>query len=92
MAALDDLDTFYDVANGEAELVTVQGVPNVPAIFDEASEVVLGDAVVQAPVLRLARTVAAVEDGLCVVRGLSYKIRNARPLNSVEQQLVLVRV
>lgn len=91
MAALEDLAEFYDVANGEGELVTVQGVPNVPAIFSEISDVVLGDAIVQAPVLRCARTVVAAEGGTCVVRGDTYRIRRAALINSAEQQLVLAK-
>lgn len=92
MAAAEDLTSFYDTVNGDAELVTVAGI-QVAAIFDNASEVVLGDAVVRAPTLRLPATVAAAEGNACTVRGAPYRVRQVieLPPDAVERLLVLAR-
>lgn len=89
----DDLAAFYDVVNGDAELVTVQGVPDVPALYSSASEVVLAEAVVLAPTLRVQGTVAAADGGTCLVRGLTYRIRQVMdlPPDGRERLLVLAR-
>lgn len=91
MATPDDLSPFYNVDTGFAEHVTVQGVPAVPGIFDTASDVVLGEAVVRAPTLRVQAAVVAADDGLCVVRGSSYRIRAVLelPPDGAERLLVL---
>lgn len=97
MPTIDDLATFYDVANGEGELVTLNG-QNVAAIFETQAEVVLGDAVVQAPALRLpSATVAeraAGEGSTCIARGGSYIVRKvlALPPDGAESLLVLAAV
>lgn len=92
MAQPDDLASFYDTEHGDAELVTVAGT-TVAAIFDTASEVVLGDAVVRAPTLRLPATVAAAVDNVCTVRGQSHRVRQVLllPPDGVEQLLVLAQ-
>lgn len=91
--APDDLSAFYDVTNGDAELVTVQGVANVAAIFDAATEVLLGEALAVAPTLRLPASVAAADGGACTVRSVAYVIRQvqALPPDGREQLLVLAR-
>jgi hypothetical protein len=88
----DDLAAFYDVRNGDAELVTVQGT-SAAALFDSASEVLLGEMLVRAPTLRLPATVAAAGGGACTVRGVSYTIRTvqALPPDGREHLLVLAR-
>lgn len=90
----EDLSTWYDVANGDAELVTIEGVPDIPAIFDISSQVVLGDAVVTAPTLRVPATVAAGDDGPAIVRGTTYVIRQRLdlPPDGRERLLVLAKV
>jgi hypothetical protein len=92
MAAAEDLSSFYDTVYGDAELVTVAGT-TVAAIFDNASEVVLADAVVRAPTLRLPATVAAAVDDACTVRGAAYLVRQVidLPPDAVERLLVLAR-
>lgn len=89
----EDLAAFYDVRFGEAEHCTVQGVAQVPGIFEVASEVLLGDSLVIAPSLRLQATVAAADGGQCQVRGQVYTIRNVRllPPDGREQLLILAR-
>jgi hypothetical protein len=91
--APEDLSAFYDVTDGDAELVTVQGVQT-PALFDVATEVVLGEMIVTAPALRLPATVVAAAGGACTVRGVAYTVRQvqALPPDGREQLLVLVRV
>lgn len=93
MAAAEDLSAFYDVENGDAELVTVQGVANVAAIFDISTEVQLGEAIVQAPTLRLPASVAAAAGGACTVRTVGYVIRQVLdlPPDGAERLLVLAR-
>ena len=88
----EDLSAFYDVQNGDAELVTVQGLAT-SAIFEVASEVVLADMLTTAPTLRLPATVAAAGAGVCTVRGQAYTIRNVQllPPDGREQLLVLAR-
>lgn len=94
MAAFDDLAAFYDVVNGDAVLVTVQGVQT-PALFDLTSEVALGEMLTTAPTLRLPATVAAAEGGACSVPGQGgFSILNVQPLppDGREQLLVLRKV
>lgn len=93
MAAPDDLAAFYDVTDGDAELVTVQGVANVAALFDTSTEVQLGEAIVQAPTLRLPAGVVAAAGGVCTVRGVAYLVRQviSLPPNGAEHLLVLAR-
>lgn len=90
MAALDDLAAFYDVANGEGEWVVVNG-NTVAAIFDTAGQALVGEAVIQAPVLRCPRTVSAPEGCGCTVRSVAYVVRHVVPINTDEHQLVLVK-
>lgn len=92
MAVPEDLAAFYDVTDGDADLVAVQGVQT-PALFENASQVVLGEMLVTAPTLRLPATVAAAEGGACLVRGVAYTVRQvqALPPDGREQLLVLVR-
>lgn len=93
MAAAEDLSAFYDVVNGDAEPVTVAGVAGVAAIFDNATEVVLGDAVVRAPALRVPATVAAAVGNACTVRSVAYLVRHVidLPPDGAERMLVLAR-
>lgn len=93
MAVAEDLSAFYDVENGDAELVTVAGVANVAAIFDNATEVALGEAVVRAPALRLPATVAAAVGDACTVRTAPYQVRHVidLPPDGAERMLVLAR-
>lgn len=88
----DDLSTFYDVVNGAAEMVVVQGLQT-PAIFRVQSEVVLGEMLVLAPTLRLPATTPAAESGICQVRGQAYRIRQvqALPPDGRENLLILAR-
>lgn len=88
----EDLAAFYDVTNGDAELVTVQGQP-AAALFDVATEVVLSDMLTTAPTLRLPATVSAAGGGACTVRGQAYVIRNVQllPPDGREQLLVLAK-
>jgi len=90
MAVHEDLAPFYDVDNGDAELVTVQG-QSTPALFDVASEVVLAGMLATAPTLRMPASVPAASGGLCIVRGLGYSIRTVQmlPPDGREQLLVL---
>jgi hypothetical protein len=89
----EDLAAFYDVANGDAELVLVQGLQT-PAIFNVQSEVLLGEMLVLSPTLRLPASVAAADGGACTVRGQAYVIRQAQliPPDGAEQLLVLAKV
>lgn len=88
----EDLAAFYDVANGDAELVQVQGLQT-PALFNLQSEVLLGELLVVAPSLRLPASVPAADGGACTVRGQAYVIRQAQllPPDGVEQLLVLAK-
>lgn len=88
----EDLAAFYEVADGDAELVTVQGVQT-PALFDGATEVVLGEMIVTAPALRLPGTVVASVGGACTVRGVAYTIRQVQglPPDGRERLLVLAQ-
>ena len=89
----EDLQAFYMVADGDAIMVTVLGVQT-PALFDNATQVALGEMIVLAPALRLPATVAAAEGGACTVQGVDYIIRQvlALPPDGREQQLVLAQV
>lgn len=75
------------------EPVTVAGQP-VRAIVDLASQIVFGDAIAQAPALRVLASVAAAEGNACTVRGVAYVVRQVLdlPPDAAERQLVLARV
>jgi hypothetical protein len=85
-----DLSPAYQLFG---EPVTVAGQP-VRAIVDLATQLVLGDAIAQAPVLRVMASVAATEGAACTVRGLAYVVRQVLdlPPDAAERQLVLSRV
>ena len=74
------------------EAVTVNGVA-ATAIFNSSSELVLGDAVTMQPTLELPATVAASVGHVCVVRSVSYTVRQVldQPPDGVIRQLVLAR-
>lgn len=90
MAFAEDLAPFF-ADFGEA--VTVNGAAAV-AIFNSASELVLGDAVTMQPTLELPAAVAAAVGHVCVVRGVSYAVRQVldQPPDGTIRQLVLARV
>lgn len=75
------------------ESVTVDGVVT-RGIFDTASEVALGEAIVVAPSLLLASTVAADAGDAVVIRSANYKIRQVldEPPDGVMRRLVLAKV
>ena len=85
----EDLSPFYDVASGDAELVTVEGVET-PAIFESSSELVLDDVLIRAPTARMPFTAAAIEGGSCTARGTVYVIRQVRHLPPDGRELLLV--
>lgn len=89
MAFVEDITPLF-ADFGEA--VTVNAVA-VRAIFDRSAELVLGDVVTQAPALQVPATVAASVGQACVVRGVSYTIRQVLdlPPDGVIRQLVLAR-
>lgn len=86
---VEDLAPFF-ADFGEA--VTVNAVA-ARAIFNNASEVVLGDVLTTAPTLELPATVAAAAGQACVVRGVAYTVRQVvdLPPDGVLRQLVLAR-
>ena len=90
MSFAEDLAPFF-ADFGEA--VTVNGA-TVRAIFSSATELVLGDAVTVLPTLELPATVAASVGHVCVVRGVSYTVRQVldQPPDGAVRQLVLARV
>lgn len=63
------------------------------AVFDAASELALGDVLMAAPTLLLPATVAAAEGQICVVRGVSYRVRQVldEPPDGALRRLVLAR-
>ena len=85
----EDLTPFF-ADFGEA--VTVNAVA-ARAIFNTASEVVLGDVITTAPTLELPASVSAAAGQACVVRGASYTVRQVvdLPPDGVIRQLVLAR-
>lgn len=90
MAFAEDLAPFF-ADFGEA--VTVNGVAAV-AIFNSASELVLGDVMTLQPTLEVPATVAAAVGHTCVVRGLGYSVRQVldQPPDGAIRQLVLALV
>lgn len=92
MAAAEDLSAFFDAEDGDAEIVTVQGV-DVAAIFNTASEVVLGEVLMHAPTITCPATVAAAEGGAVTVRGVPYVIRQPllQPPDGAIQLIVLAK-
>ena len=74
------------------EAVTVNAVA-ARAIFNTATEVVLGDVLTIAPTLELPATVLAAAGQACVVRGVTYTVRQVvdLPPDGVIRQLVLAR-
>lgn len=74
------------------ESVTVNAV-SVRGIFDRAADLVLGDVVTQAPALQVPAAVAASVGQSCVVRAVSYTIRQVLdlPPDGAIRQLVLAR-
>ena len=89
MTFAEDL-TPYFADFGEA--VTVNGVA-ARGIFNRATEVVLGDAITQAPSLELPASVGAAVGQPCVIRSISYTVRQVldQPPDGVIRQLVLTR-
>lgn len=90
MPAPEDLAAFFDVDNGDAEAVTVQGVSTV-AIFDASTELMLNEALVTAPTLLVPSTVVAAEGGAVTVRAAGYVIRQVLnlPPDGALRRLVL---
>ena len=88
---VDDLSAFYNVADGDAELVVVKGA-TVAALFERTSEVVLGDILTVAPTLRLPATsaVGVVDADVCTVRGSAYRVRQVQALPPDGRELLLV--
>jgi len=86
---VDNLAPFF-ADFGEA--VTVNAVA-ARAIFNTASDVVLGDVLTTAPTLELPATVSAAAGQACVVRGVTYAVRQVidLPPDGAIRQLVLVR-
>ena len=74
------------------EAVTVNAVA-ARAIFNTSTEVVLGDVLTIAPTLELPATVLAAAGQACVVRGVTYTVRQVvdLPPDGVIRQLVLAR-
>ena len=74
------------------EAVTVNAVAT-RAIFNTSTEVVLGDVLTIAPTLELPATVLAAAGQACVVRGVTYTVRQVLdlPPDGVIRQLVLAR-
>lgn len=72
------------------ESVTVGGVA-ARGIFDQATELSLGDMLVTAPALLVQASVAAQEGTACTVRGAAYTVRQvlAVPPDGALRQLVL---
>lgn len=89
MAFTEDLAPFFA---DFGERVTVQGTL-ATGIFNAASELVLGEAVVTAPSLELPATVTAAEGGAVAVRGVAYTIRQVldQPPDGAVRLLVLAR-
>jgi hypothetical protein len=89
MAWVEDLSPFFA---DFGENVTVNAVAAV-GIFDQASELMLGDAMTQAPALQVPATVAAAVGQACVVRGVTYLVRQVLdlPPDGAIRQLVLAR-
>lgn len=89
MAFLEDLAPYFA---DFGEVVTVNAV-SARAIFNNASEVVLGDVLTTAPTLELPAAVLAAAGQACVVRGVSYTVRQVidLPPDGVIRQLVLAR-
>lgn len=90
MPASEDLAAYFDVTNGDAETITVQGQA-VAAIFDTSTELVMGEVLVQAPTALLPATVVAAEGGLVTARAVSYVIRQVLnlPPDGALRRLVL---
>lgn len=93
MPYTEDLSAFFDVDHGDATPCTVQGVA-AAGIYDEATELALGEALVVAPTLLLPATVVAAEGGAVTVSGRgSYRVRQVLklPPDGALQRLVLAR-
>lgn len=93
MPMTEDLGAFFDDAEF-AEPVVIGGA-TVDAIFDIASQVVLGEVVTLAPSLLLpAASVPAVDEGTaCIVRAANYLVRQVlqEPPDGAVVRLVLTR-
>lgn len=89
MAFAEDLAPFFA---DFGEDVTVNAVA-ARGIFNKAAELVLNDALTQAITLELPATVAATAGQACVVRGVTYTIRQVLelPPDGAIRQLVLAR-
>lgn len=89
MAFAETISQFF---SDFAENATVNSV-DVQGIFDLAGELVLGDTLTQAPALQVPASVAAAAGQTCVVRGVSYLVRQVidLPPDGAVRQLVLVR-
>lgn len=80
--------THYFADFGEA--VTVAGVAT-RGIFDVATELQVGDALVAAPTLLLPASVAAADGNACIVRSATYTVRQVlqEPPDGAMRRLVL---
>lgn len=89
MPATEDLTVYFSEADF-ADACTVGGVAAL-GIFDRATELMLGEALVQAPSLLLPATVVASDGTTVVVRGVSYVVRQVldQPPDGVLRRLVL---
>jgi hypothetical protein len=89
MDFVEDLAPFF-ADFGQA--VTVNGVA-ARGIFNTATDVVLGDAITQAPTLEMPASVAAAQGQTCVVGGVTYTVRQVmdQPPDGAIRLLVLAR-
>lgn len=86
----------HDISGAYAifgEPVTIAGLAEL-AIVDLASQLALGDALVQAPALRVQAGVVVGEGAPCTVRGKPYTVRQVLelPPDAAELQIVLAEV
>lgn len=90
MALVENMGAFFADFGGT---VSVAGV-SATGMFDTASEIALGEAVVVAPSLLVVNTVAASPGDAVVVQGASYKVRQVldEPPDGVLRRLVLAAV
>lgn len=89
MPAFEDLSLYFS-DDDFAEAVTVGGVA-ASGIFSTSTELMLGEALVQAPTLLLPATVAAADGVAVVVRAVNYVVRQvlAQPPDGALHLLVL---
>ena len=93
MPMTEDLAAYFNEAEF-AESVVIGGV-TCSAIFDDSTEVVLGEVLTRAPTLLLPTAIApaAAEGTACTVRGAGYRVRQVQlvPPDASLKRLVLTR-